>query len=148
MYSGHYETEHAALRAIYHSALGYEWPLQHRWPQHEQDNHCNQTLYAGVTCVNDNVVKLNISFNCTHRPGQALGSLPSSIGRLTGLTELLIQYTTIGGNIPTEIGQLRNLTTLGLTTNEFTGTLPSQLWTLSKLDRCNTCCRPPKDPLL
>ena len=136
VYSGYYETEHAALRAIYHSTLGYEWPLKYRWPQDDLDDHCNQTLYPGVTCANDNVVELIISFNRTHRPHRALGSLPSSIGHLSGLSELLIQYSTIGGNIPTEIGQLRNLTTLGLTTNEFTGTLPSQLWTLSKLDRC------------
>ncbi|CAM0952750.1 unnamed protein product [Alopecurus aequalis] len=61
------------------------------------------------------------------------GSLPSSIGSLRNLQNLILVGCSFTGEIPTEIGQLSNLIFLSLNSNRFTGRIPPSLGGLSKL---------------
>jgi hypothetical protein len=61
------------------------------------------------------------------------GTIPSSIGKLTGLTSLDLGYNQLTGSIPTEIGKLVGLTEMGLDNNQLTGRIPSELADLKSL---------------
>ena len=61
------------------------------------------------------------------------GSIPSSIGNLTNLTQLYLINNQLTGEIPPEIGQLTNLTRLYLKYNQLTGEIPSEIWGLTNL---------------
>ncbi|CAM0955368.1 unnamed protein product [Alopecurus aequalis] len=61
------------------------------------------------------------------------GSLPSSIGTLSNLQNLILAGCSFSGEIPQEIGQLSQLIFLYLNSNRFTGPIPSSLGNLSKL---------------
>uniref|UniRef100_N1QWM1 non-specific serine/threonine protein kinase n=1 Tax=Aegilops tauschii TaxID=37682 RepID=N1QWM1_AEGTA len=61
------------------------------------------------------------------------GSLPSSIGSLSNLQNLILVGCSFAGEIPKEIGQLSKLIFLSLNSNRFTGHIPPSLSGLSKL---------------
>ena len=63
---------------------------------------------------------------------QQIGSIPSEIGLLSNITELLVGDMT-GGSIPTEVGLLTFLESLQAWSNSLTGTIPMQLFLLSNL---------------
>ncbi|KAL9329557.1 hypothetical protein ACSQ67_004560 [Phaseolus vulgaris] len=62
------------------------------------------------------------------------GSIPTSIGLLTGLKLLNISYNSISGEIPHELGQLAELQELSLAGNEISGVIPDSLGNLLKLN--------------
>lgn len=62
------------------------------------------------------------------------GTLPTEIGQLLNLTELLLQHQRITGTIPSEMGGMIGLTELRLDDNLLVGTLPSTLGDLSNLE--------------
>ena len=62
------------------------------------------------------------------------GSIPTSIGRLSGLGVLNISYNSISGEIPHELGQLAELQELSLAGNEISGVIPDSLGNLLKLN--------------
>ncbi|VAH57401.1 unnamed protein product [Triticum turgidum subsp. durum] len=61
------------------------------------------------------------------------GSLPSSIGSLSNLQNLILVGCSFAGEIPKEIGQLSKLIFLSLNSNRFTGRIPPSLGGLLKL---------------
>jgi Leucine-rich repeat (LRR) protein len=61
------------------------------------------------------------------------GPLPSTIGTLSKLQNLILVGCGFTGEIPKEIGQLSNLIFLSLNSNKFTGSIPPSLGGLSKL---------------
>uniref|UniRef100_A0A0E0RF51 Protein kinase domain-containing protein n=1 Tax=Oryza rufipogon TaxID=4529 RepID=A0A0E0RF51_ORYRU len=61
------------------------------------------------------------------------GPLPSTIGTLSKLQNLILVGCGFTGEIPKEIGQLSNLIFLSLNSNKFTGSIPPSLGSLSKL---------------
>lgn len=61
------------------------------------------------------------------------GSLPTAIGRLTGLASFSITNTTLSGSIPTEIGNCRELQRLWLYSNKLRGKVPTELSQLEHL---------------
>ncbi|GJR46890.1 leucine-rich repeat protein [Tanacetum coccineum] len=63
------------------------------------------------------------------------GSLPSSIGSLSGLTLLALVFNRFKGKIPTTIGKLQKLQYLGLSGNEFAGPIPDAIGNLSLLTK-------------
>ena len=86
-----------------------------------------QNPWSGVSCKHGLVTSLSLS-------GLGLsGSLPTSIGTLTGLTSLDLAANGITGTIPTSIAHLTALNLLLLQTNQLAGTLPSSLQRLSNL---------------
>nr|KYP37606.1 putative LRR receptor-like serine/threonine-protein kinase At3g47570 family [Cajanus cajan] len=63
------------------------------------------------------------------------GSIPSSIGRLSGLSLLNLSYNSISGEIPQELGQLEELQELSLAGNKISGGIPNILGNLLKLNQ-------------
>lgn len=68
---------------------------------------------------------------------QLSGTIPSSIGDLTGLTSLSLSVNMLTGSIPSSIGNLTDLTALFLFDNQLSGTIPLSVWTLSDLGQLN-----------
>ncbi|KAF0888635.1 hypothetical protein E2562_016095 [Oryza meyeriana var. granulata] len=61
------------------------------------------------------------------------GTLPTTIGTLSKLQNLILVGCSFTGEIPQEIGLLSNLIFLSLNSNKFTGSIPPSLGSLSKL---------------
>lgn len=61
------------------------------------------------------------------------GSIPSTIGKLTGLVKIHLSGNNLNSAIPSELGRLTDLSLLALANNNLTGTLPSQLSNLSTI---------------
>jgi len=61
------------------------------------------------------------------------GSVPSEIGELTGLKRLNFGRNGFTGSVPSEIGLLTGLTYLGLSDNAFAGSVPSEIGSLTKI---------------
>ncbi|GJR88994.1 leucine-rich repeat protein [Tanacetum coccineum] len=64
---------------------------------------------------------------------QFIGSLPSSIGSLVGLTTLDLRANRFTGKIPTTTGNLQKLQVLYLHSNHFSGPIPDAIGNLSLL---------------
>ncbi|XP_038682114.1 probable leucine-rich repeat receptor-like protein kinase At5g49770 isoform X3 [Tripterygium wilfordii] len=61
------------------------------------------------------------------------GSLPSSIGDLKKLTNLILVGCSFSGHIPESIGSLQQLVFLSLNSNRFSGTIPPTIGNLTNL---------------
>jgi hypothetical protein len=61
------------------------------------------------------------------------GTIPRIVGRLTGLSRLILKRNKLVGSIPSEFGLLKNLRILGLDDNQLSGTVPKELLQLSYL---------------
>lgn len=73
------------------------------------------------------LTKLNLQYN------SIASSIPFSVGNLTSLTYLNLANNILNNNIPVELGNLANLKTLLLNNNKLTGSIPPQLGNLTKL---------------
>lgn len=62
------------------------------------------------------------------------GEIPPALGSLSNLQVLALGLNQLNGTIPAQLGNLNNLTELYLWDNELTGTVPPQLGNLSKLE--------------
>ncbi|RWR97665.1 MDIS1-interacting receptor like kinase 2-like protein [Cinnamomum micranthum f. kanehirae] len=62
------------------------------------------------------------------------GSIPSEIGVLTNLRELLLSNNQISGSIPPSLGNLSNLVALNVHENEISGPIPQEIGNLTKLN--------------
>ena len=56
------------------------------------------------------------------------GNIPESIGNLTNLEYLGLQFNAISGTIPEAVGELNSLWLLTLYDNEITGEIPNSIW--------------------
>ena len=72
-----------------------------------------------------NMVGLYLGFN------QMAGSIPSELGLLTHLEELILASSVLTSTIPSDLGLLTKLDHLELQENELTGELPAELGSLS-----------------
>ena len=61
------------------------------------------------------------------------GSLPTTIGQLSSLRDIILELNDMSGTVPSEMGRLVLLESLKLRSNSFTGSLPSELDQLSSL---------------
>jgi hypothetical protein len=61
------------------------------------------------------------------------GTIPSSLGSLTKLTDMNFFSNGLKGTIPFSLGSLAELTSLVLARNSFKGTIPASLGLLTKL---------------
>ncbi|KAL8554992.1 hypothetical protein ACS0TY_002976 [Phlomoides rotata] len=109
--------------------------------------------WEGISCTNDRVTSItlasiNLSGKLSPDIGKLselrildlsynkdiVGSLPSSIGKLTSLTAIILVGCGFSGPIPPSIGSLQNLVYLSLNSNNFTKEIPPSLGQLSNLD--------------
>ncbi|KAM0007691.1 putative non-specific serine/threonine protein kinase [Helianthus debilis subsp. tardiflorus] len=88
-------------------------------------------LTSPVPTFLGNLTKLHLSYN------QFSGSIPESLGRLTGLTLLSLQSNLLTGPIPESLGRLTCLTDLYLQSNLLTGPIPESLGRLTGLTHLN-----------
>ena len=54
------------------------------------------------------------------------GTLPTQLGRMTGLRQVWLQDNDLTGPIPTELGRITQMYQLLMNLNGFSGTIPSQ----------------------
>ena len=62
------------------------------------------------------------------------GTIPSELGDLTSLEELVLYGNDLSGTIPSELGNLSSLERLDLSWNDLSGTIPSELGDLTSLE--------------
>ena len=62
------------------------------------------------------------------------GTLPTTLGSLTGLIDLDLAGNALTGSIPTQLGDLTALQWLDLHDNQLSGSIPTQLGSLTKLE--------------
>ncbi|KAF3455555.1 hypothetical protein FNV43_RR00187 [Rhamnella rubrinervis] len=62
------------------------------------------------------------------------GSIPSTIGNLSKLSDLELGFNNINGSIPKEVGQLSSLKRLSLSNNHISGSIPSSIGNLTNLE--------------
>ena len=84
--------------------------------------------YMAISVSNCNVEKLTlVNYNL-------VGTLSSSIGKLTYLNRLFLGNNHIHGTIPKELALLSNMTKLGLSNNHLTGTISSSFAQMINLE--------------
>lgn len=113
-----------ALVDLYNSTNGPSWTTKVFWLQ----SGAKVSSWSGVTISGNRVVSLVLSSN------NLTGTLPASIGNLTGLTQLNLGSNNLSGSIPSTIGNLVNLKFLLLRNNQLTGSIPSAMGTLVALE--------------
>ena len=117
--------ERQALIDLYNSTNGASWANKTNWLGAAG----TENTWYGVTtdAGNTTVQQLKLQNN------NLVGTLPSSLGNLSNLTNLGLNSNQLTGSIPTELGNLSNLSNLSLDHNELTGSIPSSLGSLSNL---------------
>lgn len=105
-----------ALVALFDNTGGNGWTDTTKWKTGNPVG-----TWFGVSVSNGRVVTLNLAAN------NLTGTVPSSIGNLTNLTQLQLFNNQLSGTIPSQIGNLVNLTSLGLENNQFSGTIPTAI---------------------
>ncbi len=111
-----------ALVDLYNSTNGDGWYNNAGWLTQYPVN-----TWQGVTVQGSRVTKIVFYSN------QLKGSLPSTLGNLTALTDLELVDGQLSGTLPSTLGNLVNLTALILNKNSLTGTIPAALENLTNL---------------
>ncbi len=117
--------ERNALLALYNATNGASWLNRTGWTGAAG----TECTWFGVTCDagQTTVIALALAQN------NLVGTIPSEIGNLSGLTFLYLWENQLSGPIPSAIGSLSLLTELSLSRNQLTGSIPSTLGNLSSL---------------
>ena len=87
----------------------------------------NVQFWSGVELENGRVVSIEFVGRNMN------GTIPSTIGELTGLRTLVLAENDLQGTIPPEIGNLTLLTNLALQENNLSGNIPSEIGNLTNL---------------
>jgi len=111
-----------ALVDLYNSTNGPGWLRQTNWL-----TTAPLSSWYGVVVVNGRVDSLKLRF-CN-----LIGTIPASLGSLSGLVSLDLSMNKLSDTIPSSIGSLSNLIALQLSSNKLTGGIPSSLGNLSHL---------------
>lgn len=110
-----------ALVALYQATGGPAWHNAEGWLTGPVAS------WHGVTVEENRVTQLQLFDN------QLTGTIPTELGRLTNLNELLLNGNQLTGSIPTALGRLTNLYALYLDGNQLTGSIPAELGRLTNL---------------
>ena len=142
-----YETDRAALIALYNATDGPNWDNNTYWNTNSPLDDWfgidtdpdgvgrvtslkrkNNGLRGRLPAALGNLAKLkylNLWGN------QLTGAIPSQLGNLSNLKTLVLYENNLSGRIPTSLGNLSELRSLDLSNNDLTGSIPSQLENLS-----------------
>jgi Leucine-rich repeat (LRR) protein len=122
-------SEYQALMDLYQSTNGANWTNKTGWSTADPNVvQSVQGWYGIATDANGHITKLYLGGN------NLTGTIPSSIGNLFMLNELLLQANNLSGTIPGEIGSLTNLYNLFLFYNQLSGSIPSSIGSLTNLN--------------
>ncbi|KAJ0977199.1 hypothetical protein J5N97_012673 [Dioscorea zingiberensis] len=105
--------------------LGSQW--ENKPPNWNGVDPCSDS-WVGISCNNSRIVSMDLSYN-----KELTGQIPSSIGSLSKLENLILVGCSFSGEIPQEIGSLKQLVFLSLNSNKFTGRIPQTIGNLAKL---------------
>ena len=113
----------AALIALYEVTDGANWKTNYIWLSDEPIH-----KWSGVAVDHrGRIWRLDLSNN------ELTGEIPSELGNLSNLQDLLLDENQLTGEIPSELGNLSNLQHLILRKNLLSGKIPLELGNLSKL---------------
>jgi Leucine-rich repeat (LRR) protein len=122
--------ERAALIALYDGTNGAGWSNRSNW-RNADDTGFNdvgtECTWYGVTCLGDNVNRLDLQAN------NLAGPLPPEIASLSELTEAWLYGNQLTGPLPTPIAGLSKLEVLYLSGNQLSGPIPSWLGSVATL---------------
>ncbi len=121
-------SDYQALRALYDATNGDSWQNNEGWNFSSPTPPNDLNDWFGVTVENGRVTVIELEEN------GLTGSIPSELGNLSNLDDLLLSSNNLTGTIPPQLGNLSNLEDLYLDNNDLTGTIPPQLGNLSNLD--------------
>lgn len=111
-----------ALVDLYESTGGESWNNNNNWLQTAVKD------WYGIGMTGERVATLSLAEN------NLSGSLPASLGNLTGLTRIGMNDNNITGSIPVETGNLVNLEYLNISANaSLDGSIPSGIGNLTNL---------------
>jgi len=105
-----------ALVDLYNNTNGAGWTHNDNWLTSAPISE-----WYGVEIENGRVGILELPSN------NLVGSLPSSLGNLTGLVQLILESNQLSGTIPSSLSDLSNLIEFGLADNYLTGIVPPTL---------------------
>jgi Leucine-rich repeat (LRR) protein len=156
--------EYDALESLYNATAGWNWlwdpllpsstvwqfpsdlsaPCSNSW----QGLRCTQTLNESTCNITTiSLERRNLKGSLPSEIGnfQSLralylfvnfltGTIPTQLGNLVQLTDLVLDINSIGGTLPSEMGNLRNLEVLDLYYNLLVGTIPTELGSLVNME--------------
>ena len=115
--------DRATLVALYNATGGANWTNNTNWLTNAPIGQ-----WHGVTTdANGRVTKLYLQENVLS------GQIPTELGSLSNLENLVLWGNELTGTIPTKLGSLANLELLSVSDNQLTGTIPTELGSLVKL---------------
>jgi Leucine-rich repeat (LRR) protein len=107
------EAECDALQALYLSTGGASWTLRTGW------NAGNPCTWLGVTCAGGHVTVIDLEAN------NLSGTLPTTLGNLTGLQDLSLENNLLTGPLPSSFTNLASIRIVKLSGNSLTGSIPT-----------------------
>ena len=119
-----FETERAALAALYEATGGAHWSNNTNWLSEKPVG----DWYGVATDDAGRVIHVHLPTN------QLSGSIPSQLANLASLWSLQIGGNELSGPIPPQLGNLASLGHLHLDGNELSGSIPPQLANLVNLE--------------
>ena len=127
---GSLEEDWKALVALYNATGGANWENNDNWSADltTQPTPAELESWYGVELVGGRVTRLGLVNN------NLSGTIPSSLGSISQLEELLLHGNSLTGEIPSSLGSLSELKALSLASNSLTGPIPSSLGNLSQLE--------------
>ena len=115
--------DRAALEVLYEATGGTEWTRNQNWL-----TDAPLSDWAGIVTRQGRVTNLTLNRN------NLRGPIPSELGDLDQLEELLLYDNRLKGPIPPELGGLSDLRILALQSNSLTGIIPPELGGLARLE--------------
>ncbi len=129
-YAQTYVPDSLALVDLYNSTGGPNWT--NTWNLEEP-----VSTWYGVTVNTAGRINSLVFNDGSTESNNLIGSIPSSLGNLTMLSELNLAYNQLSGSIPPSLGNLSNLFSLSLNDNQLSGSIPSVLWNITDIAEIN-----------
>lgn len=109
------EADSLALVDLYNSTNGANWSNKTNWLTGPVNT------WYGIFVYYDRVQRISLGYN------NLCGTLPSSLGNLTSLTQLTLDYNNISGSIPSSLGNLYIASSMSFMNNHLSGDIPSSI---------------------